>query len=272
MVITYSLEVFQSYKNKGNNDVMPQIILAYNNKRKIIKDEQTSGWRQYEGRSKNKFVSARMSQPDDDKLYDAIRTKLNKIARDNFDEIIKEISALSITSIENLIELVNIIIDKAIYEKLYVSLYAKLCNEFMPYVMVVSGKKVSFKEILVTKCQTFYVSYVKPTDTTVKETKIGFMTFLGWLYIENVITYTIINSCLSTLIKTCHTINGGIEMMIALIRVIGKTIHKENRTDAINHMKMLKDIIDGSNHIKVLPMREKFMIMDIMDLSIKEKW
>lgn len=267
---TYPLDVFLSYRDKGNNMMLPQSIINYNNKRKIIKDNQAPNWRQYDSRAKNKFMTARSSQPDADKLSDAIRTRLNKLARDNFNEIVKELLTLPITTLENINELVDAIINKAIFEKLYSPIYAKLCNEFVPYV-IVSGStnaKISFKDVLISKCQTLYNSYIKQQSEANKEKKIGFMMFLSYLYIEKVITYTIINSCITCIIRNHKTITDSIEMISSMMKVIGQKIHEENKKDAVGNMKILKDLVDG----KTLPIREKFMIMDVLDLAKNNNW
>lgn len=267
MVQTYPIEVFTSFKDA--NTIMPPSIVEYNNKkRKIIRDNnQIANWRHHEARATNKFVAARMSQTDNDKLYDSIRNKLNKLSKDNFDDMVKELLELPITSLDNITELVNIIVDKAVAEKLYVSLYAKLCKEFMPYVTIVETKKIAFRDILISKCQNYYTTYTSSKNTIAKEIKIGFMSFLGYLYVEQVIIYKIVSVCINNLICNYTTIPNSIELLTTLIKIVGSLMARERNGEMKEYMRLITEIKS-----KNLQLRDKFMIMDLIDLVEKEQW
>ena len=83
----------------------------------------------------------------------AYRGLLNKLTLEKFDIISAEILQYPMTSKEVLLELINLVFDKATDEAHFSSMYAQLCEKIQGVVPNFEDKTVTFRKILLTKCQ-----------------------------------------------------------------------------------------------------------------------
>lgn len=254
-ILTYPLDQFVSFKEL--NTEMPQSIQVYNKKRKIIRDVQQTSWRHYDPKPKNPL---RYNQPDDEKLYDSIRSKLNKLTNDNIDDVIKELLELSITSKEHLDELTNIIILKAMTERMFSELYVKICSEYTPYFIIAKTEKISFKSVLISKCQEIYMKCINSECELLDKQRIGFISFLGQLYVGGVITLSIIESCLNELIRKYKQIPEGITLAVILMNTVKTKIMKTDIEKYNKYVDTFEKIISSGVSLK-----DKFKIQDMLE-------
>ncbi len=82
-----------------------------------------------------------------------LRTTLNKLSKDNFDLLSKNILNQYSFTPSLLNELVKIIFMKATIELTYLELYVKLCMMLFKRYNDKENKEMNFKKLLVSKCQ-----------------------------------------------------------------------------------------------------------------------
>lgn len=82
-----------------------------------------------------------------------LRIMLNKLSKDNFDSISKQILNDYSFSPSLLNELMKIIFMKATTETTYLELYVKLCNLLFKKYNDKENKEMNFRKLLLTKCE-----------------------------------------------------------------------------------------------------------------------
>ena len=91
-----------------------------------------------------------------------LRIKLNKLSRDNFDTISKQILNDYSFSPSLLNELMKIIFMKATTESTYLEIYVRLCNLLFKKYNDKENKEMNFRKLLLTKCEKqFYKMHAK---------------------------------------------------------------------------------------------------------------
>lgn len=277
---TISLEDFFKYKNvKTNEEMLPEIMAFFNtNKNKFQKTQQQHSWRKLEQKvNDNWLIANKFNQTDDDKIYTQFRSILNKLSDSNFNELAKEITNLGILKQNHLSALVELIFNKAIIESKFSIMYAKLSKELASYYIkeMDNGKDIYFRELLINKCQVMFTDCVSYDPTAenktliTKEMAIGCMTFIGELYNCELLTNKIINSCFSLLIMK---IGMNKPYVIDCISVLMKTIGKIFINKCPNESKIIFEKLEKLVSSGKLSNKDKFGLMDLLDLNKSGKW
>ncbi|ARF11724.1 eukaryotic translation initiation factor 4G [Klosneuvirus KNV1] len=269
-----TLDVLMSYK-LNNRDMLPEIATYYaNNKHNIVK--KNTQWRKIETKQEeNWLVAKKFNQTDDEKLYAQFRSILNKLSEGNFNELAQELTAVEIARQDHLAKLADLIFDKAIIEPKFSVMYAKLAREIAGYCVKENDKTIYFRELLINKCQSMFNECIS-FDPTVqgkrlitKEIAVGCMTFIGELYNHELLTGKIINSCfLLLLMRAEQNKSFVIESINTLMKVAGNMFNSKSKQEGI----VIFDKVNGLIKSNKLPNKEKFALMDLMDLKNKNKW
>ena len=102
-----------------------------------------------------------------------------------------------------------------------------------------------------------------------KETAIGCMTFIGELYICDLLTNKIINSCFLLLLMKIEQNKGYIiDSICILMKVCGKVF----TTKCPNDSKIIFEKIEKMISMNILQNKEKYALMDIIDLKNENGW
>ncbi|XP_031625271.1 eukaryotic translation initiation factor 4 gamma 3-like [Contarinia nasturtii] len=102
-------------------------------------------------------------------LYKQVRLILNRLTSQNFDILAEKFQRLVIDTKEKLIEVINLIFNKAVNEPKFMEGYAKLCqylSHCSKKIDLWAGERAYFKRILINKCQVEFEQHVANKNTT----------------------------------------------------------------------------------------------------------
>lgn len=247
----------------------------------------------------NWLLKNKLNRDEDEKLYSQMRTILNKLSDSNFNKLANELINLEIVNETHLSTLVDLIFRKAICESQYCVTYASLCTELSSYYIEVEvetpnecseesedlqepkneRKQVYFREILLNKCQSMFeeaITLDKEFEESENESIFKFkdqilscMIFIGELFNKNLLTTKIVYSCFYLLFAKLQ-LNKAYTMdcICLLMKTVGKKFSREAPNQYSTCFEHMIKLMDSGN----LDMRDKFGIMDVMDLQKKEGW
>lgn len=272
--ILFTQEEFLCYKSV-NTEILPELIpfiekMNLKSKPKL----KPSNWRHKEIKpSSNWLLEKKFNQNDDEKLSSQFMGILNKMTESNFDELAQELISLGIKREQHVIELVNIIFQKAISENKFCSIYAKLAKTLSSYYIEDEEKKIYFREVLINKSQKMFMEcisidrdleYMKEKKIfKFKEQVIGCINFIGELYNHELLTNKIIYSCfLTILIK----LNLKKAYIIDILCSLMKTVHPEFLNRAPKESSECLEKIKHLQKDETLSKKDQFTLLDAIEL------
>ncbi|GJQ11346.1 hypothetical protein GpartN1_g3137.t1 [Galdieria partita] len=248
-----------------------------------------------------------------------VRSILNKLTYEKFDRLYEQILDVKIDSPELLRGIVSEIFDKALLEPNFGPMYAELCDRLSISMQRMldesadggfrdeSGKKVTFKSILLSNCQSEFQKFAKCETSTeklesvskeketsidagdksdsiltveeeeerlkMKRRMIGNIKFIGELFKKDMISERVIrDDCIPRLLSLSLVPNpddDDLESLCKLLTSVGAKLdsHAENRPMLDQYFQAL----DKFRATVKLPSRIRFMIMDLLDLR-KNNW
>lgn len=251
-----------------------------------------------------------------EKFIKNINGNLNKLTKDNFDNIVLQLTQNIVddTNIQleqlNVMDekakqslfsealniLIDLIFEKAIYDKEYHELYAKLClrlshsdssnklslklsdTTFSELFLnkILKKAELLFNEILNVK----YTKNVSDTDdiyiynkSIIKQKSCGYISYLGELYLNGIVNETIIHYCIQNILRS-ELNEAHIDILIELFNVIGNKIENKKSKEYID---IYFDNIKRISENKSLMARIRYILMDLIELrsngwSDKQKW
>ena len=132
-----------------------------------------------------------------------------------------------------------------------------------------------FRELLINKCQSMFnecISFdplVQGKRLITKEIATGCMTFIGELYNHELLTAKIINSCfLLLLMRAEQNKSFVIDSINILMKTAGKIFNIKSKPEATVIFEKVNALIKSNK----LPNKEKFALMDLIDLKNQNKW
>eukprot|EP00871_Galdieria_phlegrea_P005738 jgi/Galph1/651/GphlegSOOS_G5380.1 len=253
------------------------------------------------------------------KKMHTVRSILNKLTYEKFDRLYEQILDVKIDSPEILRGIVSEIFDKALLEPNFGPMYAELCARLASDMQKMleesaedgfrdeSGKKVTFKGILLSNCQNEFQKFAKCENSSqqgenvakekeeaegvnksdsnsntvdeeeerirLKRRMIGNIKFIGELFKKDMILERIIrDECIPRLASISLVPNpdeDDVESLCKLLTSVGAKLDSrpENRTILDQYFEKL----DRFRTAVKLPSRIRFMIMDLHDLR-KNNW
>lgn len=269
-----TLDVLMGFKSL-NREMLAEVATYYNNNKNNIVKKNTH-WKKVETKQEENWIIAKkFNQTDDDKLYAQFRSILNKLSESNFNDLAQELTSLEIIRQDHLAKLAEFIFDKAIIEPKFSVMYAKLAKELSGYCVKEDDKTVYFRELLINKCQTMFNECISYDPTALgkklitKEISIGCMTFIGELYNHDLLTTKIINSCfLLLLMKAEQNKNFIVDSINTLMKTVGQLFNVKSKPEATIIFDKIGSLVKSNK----LPNKDKFALMDLLDLKTKHKW
>lgn len=224
---------------------------------------------------------------DKDKFIEELNGNLNKLSEGNYNIIKDAIKNLILENKDKYKDLLlDLIFKKSISEKTYTTLYAKLLS------LLIEIYGDSFKNCILQKTKEFYeekitINVLNDNDNDnydilcennkQKSKILGIFTFLGGLYENKIIEYTIImkyfNILLESSLNTSNVsinIENYVECMVTLITKIGYKLESELEKETFDNLVMDK-LVKISKDNKNYKPRTRFLIMDLIDLR-NNKW
>lgn len=217
----------------------------------------------------NYIITKKNVSNEDENIFSIIRYNLNKVNNKMLSEnsdsglqtIINALTCLPYTKIEHFQKLAEMIVEKAVNEQMFCSIYAILCYELSPYYIELNCKKIYFRHILLNTCQTTFESFLNNCEKIEKEKLSGLMDFLGALYNRKLLTCVIIKGCFDRLVNTIEKSNNSANGIASLVISTYQTLQKENYTVCKYFSEKLNKHVDNSK----LHLRSKFAIQNALD-------
>jgi len=262
-----SLNEFMKYKQM-NKELLPDLVIYYNNNKN--KFNQNNNYKKSNQKnSENWLLINKFKQNDEEKLYSQFRSILNKLSDSNFNNLAKEISKLEIIKSEHLIKLAEFILNKAIIESKFSSMYAKLSKELSNYFVKENDKIIYFRELFINRCQIMFndcISFDKTLENKIhitKEIATGCMILIGELFNCNLLTSKIINNCFSSLLtKIDQNKAYNIDCLCFLMKTVCANFSLKSPKECKFIFEKIEKLIKTN-----LTNKEKFILMDIIDLK-----
>lgn len=293
-----SMEQFMNYKHV-NKTILPEIAnivkntdyVDYRNKHRSSKSKY---WKHNDnsrpsldkpidkpgGKPVNWLLNKKVNQTDDEKLYTNFRSILNKISDSNLEELFEELINLDIINAQHLEKLVDFLFIKAISEQKFITTYAKLSKLLsVLYINIDEDDKIYFRTLLINKCQYMFtnaVSLEEPLENLdnsnaifkFKNHVLGCVEYIGELYNQELLSDRIITCCFGLLFTKGANKIYTIDILCTLIKTIGANFFKKCPTEANQTFENINQLKDEPT----INTKDKFAIMDILDLKKKQNW
>uniref|UniRef100_A0A8C2ATU4 Eukaryotic translation initiation factor 4 gamma, 1a n=1 Tax=Cyprinus carpio TaxID=7962 RepID=A0A8C2ATU4_CYPCA len=280
----------------------PKIITSLSLKDNVELNQAENAWTP----SVKKQVRSRGVEEDEEEteavktqeLFRRVRSVLNKLTPQMFQQLMKQVTELTIDTEERLKGVIDLIFEKAISEPNFSVAYANMCRCLMGLKVPTSDKPgvtVNFRKLLLNRCQKefekdkdddeIFEQKQKELDAAAEEEErqrlkeeleeakdkarrrsLGNIKFIGELFKLKMLTEPIMHDCIVKLLKN-HD-EESLECLCRLLSTIGKDLDFEKakpRMDQYFHQmeKITKE--------KKTSSRIRFMLQDVLDLR-KSNW
>lgn len=255
------------YKDKNFNiheQLLPYVDNFSNHKK--FRTNPTS-WRQ--NQKTNWLLTNKLNQDDTTKLYTSINDLLNKLSESNIESVINSINELKILTDKDIQYLVNTLINESIRNHKFTELYAKLSYKLGSFYVMYNNEKIHFREMLVSQCQDLFEEYMQDI-TKVNEIKFtGLSRMIAYLYNFNVLSGTVIFLCFDNIYDNLHKAPSiTVPSLCNFMSIVGKKYYERDIKNAEKCMQKMNTIQEDKN----IGRREKYLVLDLLDVKTKEKW
>lgn len=280
----YPIDVFMKYREM-NKDPIPifekyyvEALTSFKFKKQDIFDRQDLKIKL------NYILTKKDISGDDENLYKLLLKILNKvnnnmltentqdqnnssrIKENSLQQTIETLTSIKYTKVEHFQKLAELMIEKALNEPTFCTVYAILCYELAQYYIEINNggvnKKIYFRHILINICQATFETFLNNCETVERIKMTGLMKFLGGLYIKGLLPSAIIRGCfdrLSILIDKAPNLAEGISELVMLTY---KSLLNEPNLSIANHIKeKMNEFIDNNK----LHLKSKFAIQNALD-------
>uniref|UniRef100_A0A7M4EWY5 Eukaryotic translation initiation factor 4 gamma 1 n=1 Tax=Crocodylus porosus TaxID=8502 RepID=A0A7M4EWY5_CROPO len=231
-------------------------------------------------------------------LFRRVRSILNKLTPQMFQQLMKQVMELSINTEERLKGVIDLIFEKAISEPNFSVAYANMCRCLMGLKVPTTDKPavtVNFRKLLLNRCQKefekdkdddeIFEKKQKEMDETIspeektrlkdeledardkaRRRSLGNIKFIGELFKLKMLTEAIMHDCVVKLLKN-HD-EESLECLCRLLTTIGKDLDFEK---AKPRMDQYFNQMDKIIKEKKTSSRIRFMLQDVIDLR-RNSW
>ncbi|XP_072101349.1 eukaryotic translation initiation factor 4 gamma 3 isoform X4 [Mobula birostris] len=229
-------------------------------------------------------------------LFRRVRSILNKLTPQMFQQLMKQVQELTIDTEERLKGVIDLVFEKAIDEPNFSVAYANMCRCLTMLKVPVSDKpgvSVNFRKLLLNRCQKEFEKdkaddvvnekKQKEIDATIKseeksrlqdeleESKdkarrrsIGNIKFIGELFKLKMLTEAIMHDCVVKLLKN-HD-EESLECLCRLLTTIGKDLDFEKAKPRMDqYFNQMEKIVKE----RKTSSRIRFMLQDVIDVRMK---
>uniref|UniRef100_A0A8C0YT08 Eukaryotic translation initiation factor 4 gamma 2 n=1 Tax=Cyprinus carpio carpio TaxID=630221 RepID=A0A8C0YT08_CYPCA len=246
-------------------------------------------------RSTRRDVNSSNDKEHHDALFRKVRGILNKLTPEKFDKLCLELLNVGVDSKLVLKGIILLIVDKALEEPKYSSLYAQLClrlaedapNFDGPTPEIQSSQKQSttFRRLLITKLQDEFENRTKNVDIFDKQDNpltseeeeqraiakfkmLGNIKFIGELGKLDLIHESILHKCIKTLLEKKKRVQlkdmgEDLECLCQIMRTVGPRLdHEKAKSLMDQYFGRMRSLMNN----KDLPARIRFLLQDTVEL------
>ncbi|KAG7456996.1 hypothetical protein MATL_G00241910 [Megalops atlanticus] len=226
-------------------------------------------------------------------LFRRVRSILNKLTPQMFQQLMKQVTELTVDTEERLKGIIDLVFEKAISEPNFSVAYANMCRCLMGLKVPTADKQgvtVNFRKLLLNRCQKefekdkdndeiFEKKQKELEATTVEEERqrlkeeleeakdkarrrsLGNIKFIGELFKLKMLTEAIMHDCIVKLLKN-HD-EESLECLCRLLSTIGKDLDFEKAKPRMDqYFNQMEKIIKE----RKTSSRIRFMLQDVLDL------
>uniref|UniRef100_A0A1J3HWY4 Eukaryotic translation initiation factor 4G n=1 Tax=Noccaea caerulescens TaxID=107243 RepID=A0A1J3HWY4_NOCCA len=218
---------------------------------------------------------------------------LNKLTPQNFEKLFEQVKSVNIDNAVTLTGVISQIFDKALMEPTFCEMYADFCMHLSGALPELNenGEKVTFKRLLLNKCQEEFERGEKEEEEAsrvaeegqveqteeereekrlkVRRRMLGNIRLIGELYKKRMLTEKIMHACIQKLLgydQDPHEEN--IEALCKLMSTIGVMIdHQKAKAPMDAYFEKMRQL----SRKQELSSRVRFMLINAIDLR-KNKW
>lgn len=197
---------------------------------------------------------------DTEKRLLKLRGTLNKLTSENYDDLVGDLKAGDLDA-----DFINMIFDKAVSEQRFCSIYGRLCADLC-------NVQDGFKDMLTKRCSTLFEEALGFTNSNTKdkyfkfkENLIGFMAFVGELYLVKIYDDSDVAQFLDQLITNYTKETELMNCLLSMVKTVGKSYFQDKeRTDKFfDRLSTMRASADTG-------MKDKFCIDDMCDLRTND--
>ncbi|XP_018445089.2 eukaryotic translation initiation factor 4G isoform X2 [Raphanus sativus] len=215
---------------------------------------------------------------------------LEKLTPQNFEKLLEQFKSVNIDNAATLIGLVSQIFDKALMEPTFCEMYADLClhlsGSLPGFNLNWYGKEITFKRLLLNKCQMEFERGEKEEEEAnrvpeegqteeerlkVRRRRLGNIRLIGELYKRRIMPEKIMHHCIQELLGVYDQVDPheeNIEALCKLVSTIGLVIdHGKAKVLMDKHFEKMKMLSCKQE----LSSRARFMLVNVIGLR-KNKW
>lgn len=282
----YPIDVFVKYRevNKNSHENFEKYYVESLNNFKFKKSDFLD--RQDIKMKLNYILTKRNVSNEDEELYRSLMKTLNKVNNNMLPEkdksknsgdnsklkenslqaTIEVLTNIKYTKVEHFQKLAELMVEKALGEPTFCSLYAVLCFELSRYYIEDgNAKKIYFRHILLNICQTTFESFLNNCENIDRTKLLGLMKFLGELYTRGLLPAVIIKGCfdrMGLIIEKVQNISEGISELVIITYQTLYSESKNNNSPVAQHIKnKLNAFIDNGK----LSLKSKFALQNALE-------
>ncbi|XP_035381346.1 eukaryotic translation initiation factor 4 gamma 2b [Electrophorus electricus] len=246
-------------------------------------------------RSTRRDVSSSNEKERHDAIFRKVRGILNKLTPEKFDKLCLELLNVGVDSKLVLKGVILLIVDKALEEPKYSSLYAQLCLRLAedapnfdgpaPDIQATQKQSTTFRRLLITKLQDEFENRTKNVEIYDKQDNpltseeeeqraiaklkmLGNIKFIGELGKLDLIHESILHKCIKTLLEKKKRIQlkdmgEDLECLCQIMRTVGPRLdHEKAKSLMDQYFGRMRSLMNN----KDLPARIRFLLQDTVEL------
>ncbi|XP_062860253.1 eukaryotic translation initiation factor 4 gamma 2b [Trichomycterus rosablanca] len=246
-------------------------------------------------RSTRRDVNSSDEKEHQDAIFRKVRGILNKLTPEKFDKLCLELLNVGVDSKLVLKGIILLIVDKALEEPKYSSLYAQLCLRLAedapnfdgpwPEIQATQKQSTTFRRLLISKLQDEFENRTKNVDiydkkdspltseeeeqrTIAKLKMLGNIKFIGELGKLDLIHESILHKCIKTLLEKKKRIQlkdmgEDLECLCQIMRTVGPRLdHEKAKSLMAQYFGRMRSLMNN----KDLPARIRFLLQDTVEL------
>uniref|UniRef100_A0A668A5Q8 Eukaryotic translation initiation factor 4 gamma 2 n=1 Tax=Myripristis murdjan TaxID=586833 RepID=A0A668A5Q8_9TELE len=246
-------------------------------------------------RSTRRDVSSSNEKEQNDAIFRKVRGILNKLTPEKFDKLCLELLNVGVDSKVILKGVILLIVDKALEEPKYSSLYAQLCLRLAedapnfdgpsPEIQAPKKQSTTFRRLLISKLQDEFENRTRnveifdkrdsPLTSDEEEQRaiakikmLGNIKFIGELGKLDLIHESILHRCIKTLLEKKKKVQlkdmgEDLECLCQIMRTVGPRLDHEKAKSLMNqYFARMRSLMNN----KELPARIRFLLQDTVEL------
>lgn len=216
---------------------------------------------------------------DDAKVLRAIRSILNKLTIEKFENLLAQLVECGIKTPCHVSMLMSEVFDKATTQHQFIPMYAELCvrlerDRRIASAVKQAGNQHNFRRLLLDQCQKAFEQLLEPCDTAVaidedtqirrKQQALGNVKLVGELLVQGMLSSVLFVECSKMLLQNRKTCPEALECLASLVMVAGP---KFDVGDWQHHsgLETILANVDELTRDKSTPPRLRFLLRDVLD-------